>query len=471
MRCTLPLLACHSYTAFLNGIEEMNALENFKDRRVCVLGLGYVGLTLAVAMADVGFEVVGVEIRDNVRDLLSQGNAHFYEPGLVERLQRVIRTGNFTCAKTIPKGWDGSVYIVTVGTPLDASGRSRLDMVENVITEVSQHLSDGDLVIMRSTVKLGTTRKSVMPKLAATGKTFDLAFCPERTLEGKALVELRQLPQIVGGMTISAAVRASQLFQFITPTVVRVSDIETAEMIKLIDNAQRDVAFAYANEVARACDAIGVSAMEVIQAGKLGYPRTNLPMPGPVGGPCLEKDPHILAEGLSELGVELEITKAARLINERQPAETVEYLRLTAQQAVGFSVKPIITLMGIAFKGQPATDDLRGTMAKPVLDALRKAFPQATFRGFDPVVALGNIAAFGLVPAATLENAFSGASLVLILNNHPAFSAMPVAGLAQQMEQPGLIYDYWNCFKATDLHMPQGVAYVALGSHGRTQLL
>lgn len=450
----------------------MNVLHNFKDRRVCVLGLGYVGLTLAVVMADVGFEVVGVEIRDNVRDLLSQGKPHFYEPGLEERLQRVISAGNFTCVKTIPADWGGSVYIVTVGTPLDDSGYSRLDMVENVSSEVSRHLRDGDLVIMRSTVKLGTTRKFVMPKLAATGKVFELAFCPERTLEGKALVELRQLPQIVGGITISAAVRASQLFQFISPTVVRVSDIETAEMIKLIDNAQRDVAFAYANEVARACDAIGVSAIEVIQAGKLGYPRTNLPIPGLVGGPCLEKDPHILSEGLAELGVELEITKAARLINERQPGETVEFMqRVVAQKAISFSAQPVITLMGIAFKGQPATDDLRGTMAKPVLDALRKAFPKALFRGFDPVVSDSDIVAFGLVPVVKLEEAFNGASLVIILNNHPIFSTMPVACLAQQMVQPGLIYDYWNCFNSMDLHMPEGIAYVALGSHGRLQLI
>jgi nucleotide sugar dehydrogenase len=223
--------------------------------------------------------------------------------------------------------------------------------------------------------------------------------------------------------------------------------------------------------VARACDAIGVSAIEVIQAGKLGYPRTNLPMPGPVGGPCLEKDPHILIEGLLELGVELEITKAARLINERQPLETVDFLQRTTQKVVGFSSKPVITLMGIAFKGQPATDDLRGTMAKPVLDALRKAFPQATFRCFDPVVSHADISAFGLAPVATLEDAFGGASLVLILNNHPIFSAMPIAELAQNMAQPGLIYDYWNCFKANDLHMPKDVVYVALGSHGRTQLV
>ena len=343
-----------------------------------------------------------------------------------------------------------------------------MDMVENVGREVAQHLKDGDLVIMRSTVKLGTTRKIINPVLGSSGKKFDLAFCPERTLEGRALVELRQLPQIVGGMSNAAAVRASQLFQFITPTVVRVSDVETAEMIKLIDNAQRDVAFAYANEVARACDAIGVSAAEVIQAGKLGYPRTNLPMPGPVGGPCLEKDSHILAEGLRELGVEPEITMAARRLNERQPVEVVGYLQRVTSKLVGFSSNPVIALMGIAFKGVPATDDLRGTMAKPILKQVRLAFPSVTLRGFDAVVTDEGIRGFGLDPVATLEEAFEGASLVLILNNHPVFSGMHIEYLTTLMIQPGLVYDFWNGFKSSDLHLPRGIAYMALGSHGKS---
>lgn len=445
-------------------------MENFKDKRVCVLGLGYVGLTLAVAMADVGFHVLGVEIRDSVIKGLEQGMAHFHEPGLEDRLRRVIRTGHFRCTSEIPEAWDGTVFIITVGTPLGEDGRSRLDMVENVSREVGRHLKDGDLVIMRSTVKLGTTRSIVTPILDASKRAYDLAFCPERTLEGKALTELRQLPQIVGGMSLGAAVRASQLFQFITPTVVRVSDVETAEMIKLIDNAQRDVAFAYANEVARACDAVGISAAEVIQAGKLGYPRTNLPMPGPVGGPCLEKDPHILAEGLRDLGVEPEVTMAARRLNERQPVEIVAHLKRVASAISGFPGRPVITLMGIAFKGQPATDDLRGTMAKPVLEEIRKVFPGAILRGFDAVVAEADIERFGVAPVGTLEAAFDGASLALILNNHPVFSAMPLDLLAERMTHPSLIYDFWNCFKAADLHLPEGVGYMALGSHGKSVL-
>lgn len=213
---------------------------------------------------------------------------------------------------------------------------------------------------------------------------------------------------------------------------------------------------------------MGISAAEVIQAGKLGYPRTNLPMPGPVGGPCLEKDPHILAEGLRELGIEPEITLAARHLNERQPAEVVNHLRRATAAMPGFPERPVITLMGIAFKGQPATDDLRGTMAKPIFEQLRAAFPGATFRGFDAVVAEKDIGDFGLAPVATLDAAFEGANLILILNNHPVFFAMPMERLTAYMAKPGLVYDFWNCFKAADMHLPQRVGYMALGSHGKT---
>lgn len=448
----------------------MTDLEQFPDRKVCILGLGYVGLTLAVVMADIGFEVQGVEIRENVLSDLKSGVPHFFEPGLQERLRRVIDSGSLKVSKKIPNDWCGTVFFITVGTPLDDKGRARMDMVVGVSQEVAQHMRDGCLVVMRSTLKLGTIRKVVQPILASDGKSFDLVFCPERTLEGRALEELRQLPQIVGGVTARAVQRAAQLFQFLTPTVVRVSSVETAEMIKLIDNAQRDVAFGYANEVARACDAFGVSAREVILAGKLGYPRTNLPMPGPVGGPCLEKDPHILAEGLRELGVEPEITMAARRTNENQPMEVINYLKRVTASLPDFAEVPVITLMGLAFKGQPATDDLRGTMAKPVLSLLQEAFPLAEFRGYDAVVSDKDIVKFGLKPSSSLEQSFDGASLLLILNNHTVFGSMQLESLAVKMKKPGLIYDFWNCFSTKDLRLPEGTFYSALGSHSSMKI-
>lgn len=441
--------------------------ENFDDHLVCIIGLGYVGLTLATVMAGSGFHVMGIEIRPDVLDLLRAGKSHFFEPGLDGRLKQAIRDGRMEFFGEIPLDCRATVFIITVGTPLGPDGRSRMDSIATVAGQVANVLKRGDLVILRSTVKLGTTRRVVLPLLQGAGVDFDLAFCPERTLEGKALIELRQLPQIVGGLTLASTIRASQVFQFLTPTVVRVSDVETAELLKLIDNANRDIMFAYANEVARGCDALGISAVEVIQAGKLGYPRTNLPMPGLVGGPCLEKDPYILAEGLQELGVTPEITLTARRINERQPAEVAAYLTGLLRSLSEFPAEPVISLMGLAFKGQPVTDDLRGSMARPFLTALRAQFPNAKFRGYDAMVGQDEIARFGVTPCGSIEEAMAEANLVVILNNHPAFMAMPVEVLSATLARPGLIYDFWNIFSADELSLAQGVGYIALGSHGR----
>ncbi|MDP3770813.1 MAG: nucleotide sugar dehydrogenase [bacterium] len=444
--------------------------KEFSDRSICVIGLGYVGLTLAVVMAEVGFDVLGIEVRADIVNDLSRGVSHVKEPGLSERLQRLLARRSISFATRIPDGVPSRVFILTVGTPLDGDGRVRLDMIQRASTEVRDRMHHGDLIILRSTVKLGTTRKLVLPILEASGVSFDLAFCPERTLEGQAMSELRVLPQIVGALTPSAISRTAHLFQFVTPTVIRVHDIETAEIIKLIDNTYRDVSLAYANEVARICDAVGISALEVIQAGKHGYARTNVPLPGPVGGPCLEKDPHILVEGMRELGIEPEIAVAARRINERQPAEIADYLLRLTVALSGFPRSPSIALLGIAFKGRPPTDDLRGTMAKPILHELRMRFPNARFRGFDPMVSMEQIRAFGLQPCATVEEAFAGAHLVIILNNHPTFAALPMETLAATLVQPGLIYDFWNHAIASDLRLPPGTGYVALGSHGRAAL-
>jgi len=442
-----------------------NPLENYKDQKVCIIGLGYVGLTLALSMAEVGFVVQGVEVRDEVIDSLNSYRAHFYEPGMNERIFRVIKNKRLLYSKEIPSNFNASVYVITVGTPLNEDKKSRLDMVKNATDQVSNYLKKDDLIIMRSTVKLGITRSLVMPILDKVGCEYDIAFAPERTLAGNALAEIRSLPQIIGGGNNKSTIRASQLFQFLTPTVVRVSDIETAEMIKLVDNAQRDVSFAYSNEIAIACDTIGINAAEVIRAGKLGYPRTNLPLPGPVGGPCLEKDSYILAEGLNELGFKAEITLAARKCNERQPQYIAKYIKhlFLKKNIEQESIK--ISLLGIAFKGKPATDDLRGTMARPILNELKLEFPKGTFYGYDPIVNKADLMNFGLKHSITIEDAFERSNIVLILNNYPTFSSMPISNLADLMHKGGIIYDCWNMHESQNLSLPESVDYVALGGH------
>ncbi len=433
------------------------------DRNVCILGLGFVGVTLAAVMADAGFQVVGIEIRDEIIEHLSSGNPYFFEPGLSTQLKKQIENGSLHISKQIPKDCKASVYIITVGTPLNEKKEINLESIQNICNEIALHLKDGDLVIVRSTVKLGTTRSIINPIFEKTGKRYEIAFCPERTVEGQALAELRSNPQIIGANQLSTSIRASQIFQWITPTVLRVSDWETAEMMKLIDNAKRDVHFAFANEVARMCDVAGLSADEVLRLGRVGYVRGDIPNPGPVGGPCLSKDSHILVQSMKELGMTPKMTAAGRQIHEEQPKQVATFLRQLTKK--NFPKKMTISLLGIAFKGKPVTDDIRGTTAKPIFDALKEEFPHAEYWGYDPVVQPEAIKALGLQPKNDLETAIKGANLVLILNNHPQFSTLPIETLALEMARPALIYDFWSHYHLKKLKLPEGVQYIALGNH------
>lgn len=251
--------------------------------------------------------------------MTNDGKPHFSEVGLDAALQSVVAAGSFVASTTTNGIPPCNFYIITVGTPLKAgTHQPRLDMIEMASAEVAGHMPEGAAVILRSTVKIGTTREIVKPVFDRAGKSYHLAMCPERTLEGDALRELVTLPQVIGGTTGRATDLAASLFSRLTHTIVRVADPETAEMIQLVDNTSRDVRFAFANEVARACDAIGINANDVIRIGKLGYERTNVALPGLVGGPCLEKDPHILLASVAPHDVTLEITAASRLVIGRE---------------------------------------------------------------------------------------------------------------------------------------------------------
>lgn len=429
-----------------------------------VIGLGYVGLTLAAVLAEAGNKVIGVEKRSEVVDQTNAGIPHFSEPGLQDGLSRVVKSGSLVATERLAREAVCDTYIITVGTPLSSEGIVRTDMIEAASREVTANMRDGALVILRSTVKVGTTRDVVSPILAASGKRFDIAMCPERTLEGEALQELRELPQIVGADDPAVSDRAAAVFRRLTNSIVQVSSPEAAEIIKLVDNTYRDVHFAFANEVARLCDAFEVNAHEVISAGKLGYKRTNVPLPGLVGGPCLGKDPHILLQSARSRGIDLELTFAGRLVNERQPAETVKFI--SNEIARRNLPSPLcICILGMAFKGIPATDDLRGSMSIKVLDELKKAHPDAEIRLFDPVIAPEHLVA--TFPDertfARLGDAVSGASIVVIANNHPALGRISPQAISEFIVPDGFLFDYWNHFS----HLPTselGNSYFAVGN-------
>lgn len=437
---------------------------SYRDRNICIIGLGYVGLTLGVAMADAGFRVHGIEINSKVLDALNRGRAHFSERGLDAKLAAHLASGAFTFGDKLTPSDQITAYIVTVGTPVGDDKRARFDAIYSVCERISNVLKDGDLVILRSTVRVGTTREVVKPLLDRTGRAYDLAFCPERTLEGKALVELCSLPQIVGGMDDDATFRASQLFSFMTPSVVRVRDPETAEMAKLINNTQRDFLFAFANEVAAMCEAARISAHEVISAGNIGYPRASLPVPGPVGGPCLEKDPYILAESIERFGFAPQLALSARHWNEQLPIKSISRVsRLWRAKAKSGASPQKIALLGLAFKGRPETDDLRGSLALPIIEALRGEFPNAEIQGWDAVVSSENIERLGIQAAANVEDAFTGADITIIQNNHECFTQLPYGTLLPRMNKPGLLYDFWNTYGENFAGPPDGIFCTGLG--------
>lgn len=438
----------------------MKLPSNYADRQICMIGLGYVGLTLAVAMAEVGFRVYGVEKDKTIVDCINKGQAHFTEAGLDLRLAAQVAAGRLTASVDWPAKGACNIFVITVGTPLNSERLTNLDAISAVAAQVAKVMEGGALVVLRSTVRLGVTREVVKPLLDAAAIPYDLAFCPERTLEGKALMELRTLPQIVGGWDEESAMRASQMFNFITPTTIRVKDLETAEMIKLVNNTQRDLMFAFANEVAGMCDAVGVSVVDVISAGNMGYSRASMPIPGPVGGPCLEKDPYILSEGVRLRGGKTRLTLMGRQLNEELPALAVKKV---AEVFSGAAVRKI-AVAGLAFKGRPETSDLRGSLVTPLIAALRAAFPDAAIVGFDPAVNETDTLGLGIAYAETAEIAFQTADVVLFQNNNTRFAALDMKGLSQLMNAPGIIYDFWNQFDLETLSLATGIAYFGLGT-------
>ena len=293
---------------------------------VGIIGLGYVGLTLAAAFSKSGLKVLGVELQEDIVSSVKLGKAHFTERGLNEILYEQVKKGTLIAKNKFDASDNCNYFILTVGTPLDHNGEHRIDMIQSSVSEILNQMKNGSTVIVRSTVAVGTTRKLIKSELDKTGLQYFLAMCPERTLEGNAVKELNILPQIIGSDDIKSSESAAKLFRKITKSIIFVDKYETAEIIKLVDNSYRDVQFAFANEVARACEAVGVNALDVINSGKQNYPRTNVALPGLVGGPCLEKDPHIFYQSFKKYGIDLEITKTARLVNERQPSEVVSSL-------------------------------------------------------------------------------------------------------------------------------------------------
>lgn len=429
--------------------------------RVAVYGLGFVGLTLSAALAGRGHRVTGIDVNDPLIDNLRQGRVHIHEPGLEDMLQACLERGTLQFAAEVGEA-DSNVSVIAVGTPVDDQGGANLAALEAVTRAIGARLCRGHLIVLRSTVPVGTTRGFVKPLLEelsglVAGEDFHLAFTPERTVEGQAMRELRSLPQIVGGLTPACAQRAAAFWGSLTNSVVHVDGLEAAELVKLANNSFRDLSFAFSNALALLADRYNVDAFRLIGAANEGYPRNAIPLPSPgVGGYCLTKDPFLYAaidQGMNHAT----LSRAGRSANRAAARYPVEVLGRWAERR-GRTLEGLrVLLIGLAFKGQPETNDLRGSTAIDVAADLRRA--GAEVWGWDAVVPAADIAAVGIRPV-DMPEAAAAVDAILIMNNHPR--NIP-AGLVQRARRPGLIFDGWSLLDARQVEQHAGLFYATMG--------
>lgn len=424
-----------------------------------IIGLGYVGLTLAVAASAHDVDVYGVEVNQHIKDCLKQNKAHFFEPGLDNLIQR-NNGKTFHVVEQFPSDKKFDAFIITVGTPLKkGTDEPNFEYIKSALQSI-KHIYDGtQLVILRSTVSVGTTRRIVLPFLAdMCGKAEDeilISMCPERTLEGKAVDELTHLPQVISGNNQKSLDIAQRLFRHMTPCVIEANTLEEAELIKLYCNTYRDMTFAIGNAFCMAAQEFGVDGISAIEHANYGYTRSNICKPGFVAGPCLEKDAYILINNMPDCDSKTFIL-SARKFNESLEDLVVAWV----QKKVG---KPtddkIIALSGMAFKGQPETSDLRGSSSVYIAEKLKKLGYKMNLHDF--VALPEEMKALNLGEyKADLYDACKDASVLLVLNNHKKYGSVLEH---ESLRKKGFeILDSWNA--CTELHYSEGIKISTLGN-------
>ncbi len=432
-------------------------------KQIGVVGLGYVGLTLALTLADLGFKVRGFDINKNVRASLAKGVPHFFEEGIKQILKDNLGK-TFKVVENFSGDDNCDIYFVSVGTPLNGKKEPDLGYLKDASTRIGKVLKSGDAVILRSTVPVGTTRGFVTPLLEKhsglrAGKDFFVAFAPERTIEGKALKELRTLPQVIGGFDKSSTELAASVFNHMTHSAVLVDSLEEAEMVKLINNTYRDVHFAFSNELSLICHKLGVDTHRVIEAANRGYERSNVPLPSPgVGGACLEKDPYILLHSVKSKDHSL--VRHARTVSDTM----IDFVADTTAAHLAEQAKdvknPKVLVLGFAFKGRPVTSDMRGSTTIPLVKKLQKV--TKNIHGFDPAVKRTDITGLKVKHVTDLAKGFAGADAVIIMNNNPAFEELAIRPLLALANKPCLFFDTWGLHSKADVEKVKHIRYKRL---------
>lgn len=401
-----------------------------KFQKICVIGLGYIGLPTASTFAAHGINVLGVDINSHIIETLNKGEIHIHEPGLLDEVKKAIRSGKF---KAAAKPEEADAFIIAVPTPFQENKFGQYNGITYKLADMRAVISaaesilpllrKGNLVVLESTSPPRTTVDLIAPILARTGleagRDFHLAYSPERVLPGQIMRELIENARVIGGITPESAEAGKGLYSIFVKGQIIKTDATTAEMVKLMENTYRDINIAIANEFSRLADKFGVDVWEAISIANL-HPRVNILNPGPgVGGHCISVDPWFLVEAAPEL---TPLIYHSRQVNDSQPHFVVE----TVKRALGSLAGKKIAALGLAYK--PNVDDLRESPANKVAHILQEQGAQVmAWEPFKPNENLPDIQM-----ASSLEDAIKDADAIMLLVKHTEFSQLNPAEIAKK---------------------------------------
>jgi UDP-N-acetyl-D-mannosaminuronic acid dehydrogenase len=417
--------------------------------------MGYVGLTLTAALARAGHVVHGVDVNPAVVESLARGRPHIFEPGVEEVFAQLVGSRIFVGAELPRHGLDAAV--ISVSTPIDeATHEPNLASLAAAARDISRWCGPDTLVVVRSTVPVGASRAVVLPPLLDAWGRARLVMAPERTIQGQALRELVELPQVVGGLDADSRALGVALFSELARQVVPVSSLEAAEMVKLSNNCHTDLIYSFGNEIALIAEGHGLDPLEVIRAANLDYPRPDLSKPGYVGGGCLSKDPYILIN--SSRARPPFLVGRVRELNEHLPVHVAHTVVAMLREERGSTEGARLSVLGWAYKGWPPTDDMRGTPIAAMMPVFAAA--GVTVLGHDPMVADEVIRSYGGHPVS-LDKALVEADGVLVINDHPDYRAIQIADVLAATTAL-FVYDSWRIFDEAAV-TAAGVRYAGLG--------
>ena len=387
------------------------------NKQICVIGLGYIGLPTAALLANRGYDVHGVDVVQSTVDIINRGEIHIVEPELDTFVKAAVNSGKL---KADLKPCVADVFILAVPTPFHDGFVPNIDYIVSATKAIASYVKENDIVILESTSPVGTTDKveEVLKEHGVDTSKLFIAHCPERVLPGQIMRELVENDRIVGGTTPKATQKTVEFYNTFVSGEVLSTDARTAEMAKLTENSFRDTNIAFANELSILCDKFDIDVWELIKLTNR-HPRVNVLQPGAgVGGHCIAVDPWFIVHAAKEAGIEANIIKTAREVNNYKTQWAIEKIKNEAfvfEKENGRKAK--IACMGLAFK--PDIDDLRESPAVYITTTLIN-------QGFEVVAVEPNINEHKDFDIVEYKEALNDADVVTFLVAHKEFKGLDI---------------------------------------------